>query len=79
MESFVQSTGAYSFYGFAGIVFDQIRVEIAGVGPVFGVGPHMRFDNLQIGAAAIVVPEPTTLVLICLGLIAIDSTACCPA
>lgn len=51
VEEFTAQTGAWQVYGFTGIVFDEVRVDIAGAGPIVGAGPHMRLDNIQIGAA----------------------------
>jgi hypothetical protein len=63
VESFSAATTFTSlddFYGFQGITFDQIRVDVG------GFNQAMLLDNLQIGTSA--VPEPTTLVLL-LGLV----------
>ena len=60
------TTGGWRFYGFTGIMFDEIRV---GIGGEIGTGNsrHMRMDNLQIGAAAAAVPEPSSTALLGLG------------
>lgn len=59
-------TGLWRFYGFTGIVFDEIRVGIGGdVGS--GNQRHMRLDNVQIGSA-VSVSEPPILTILALGL-----------
>jgi hypothetical protein len=63
VESFSIATGPANpnnFYGFSGILFDEIRVTVGGDG-------NAIFDNLQIGS----VPEPTTILLMGLGLAAL--------
>tara|TARA_R110001583_G_C5556851_1_gene400852 strand:+ start:284 stop:946 length:663 start_codon:yes stop_codon:yes gene_type:complete len=66
VETASTATGGFSFYGFSGIVFDEIRVGIGGdVGT--GNSRHMRLDNVQIGSA-VSVPEPSTIALLGLGL-----------
>ena len=67
VETASTTTGAFSFYGFTGIVFDEIRVGIGG-NTGAGNGRHMRLDNVQIGAS-VPVPEPTTTALLALGLL----------
>ena len=71
VETATQITGGFLFYGFTGIVFDEIRIGIGGdVGT--GNGRHMRLDNVQIGAAALVT-EPSTFAIFALGLIGLAS------
>ena len=66
VETANTTTGGWRFYGFTGIIFDEIRVGIGGeVGT--GNSRHMRMDNLQIGAAAAAVPEPSSTALLGLG------------
>ena len=63
VESFSQivNTSIPNFYGFSGIVFDEIRVFSS-------VNDAMIIDNLQMGTAASV-PEPGILALMSLGLV----------
>jgi hypothetical protein len=69
VETISTGTGSFSFYGFSGIVFDEIRVGIGGdVGN--GNGRHMRLDNVQIGAT-VSVPEPSIIALFAAGLVGI--------
>lgn len=67
VESFTDSNpvGAWKYYGFTGITFDEIQVEIGfdSAAP----NKHMRLDNLQIGAIT-VVPRPAGGVLLLSGL-----------
>lgn len=58
-------TNASNFYGFSGIVFDEIRITSGGPGGVF------QIDNLQLSSA---VPEPGTLALLVLGLAGLAAT-----
>ena len=58
VESFTHKTGGWAFYGFTGIVFDEIRVH---VGQGQHTNDHMRLDNVQIGAAA---PAPTASLIV---------------
>ncbi len=62
VETANQVTGTWKYYGFTGIVFDEIRVNIGGVAVGSG-GKHMRLDNLQLGTAAAPVPEPTSIAM----------------
>ena len=64
VESFTASTNLVGrFFGFTGITFDAIEVNPDGNGQPF------RLDNLQYGIVTpSSVPEPSTLVLLCLGI-----------
>jgi hypothetical protein len=53
------------YYGFSSDVFDSIRITSTGTGG----GPFWVADNIQTGAAAAAVPEPTTLFLLGSGLV----------
>lgn len=62
VESFTALTGGFRYYGFTGITFDEILVEIG-----FGssaTNKHMRLDNLQIGTiSAVSLPAGGMLLL----------------
>ncbi|WP_226926139.1 MULTISPECIES: VPLPA-CTERM sorting domain-containing protein [unclassified Meridianimarinicoccus] len=65
VESFTAPTGGWKYYGFTGILFDEIQVEI-GFGST-ATNKHMRLDNLQIGAVS-AVPLPAGGLLLLSGL-----------
>lgn len=65
VESFTAPTGNWRYYGFTGIAFDEIQVEI-GTGSTAS-NRHMRLDNLQIGAIS-AVPLPAGGLLLLSGL-----------
>lgn len=54
------TTSSTNFFGFTGIVFDTIRIDVG------GSNSAMLLDNLQSGTAA-VIPEPTSLGLFGIG------------
>jgi hypothetical protein len=56
---------ASNFYGFEGIFFDEIKIES------FSLAKAFQIDNIQLSAAPI--PEPTTLLLLCTGLIGLTA------
>jgi hypothetical protein len=51
------------FYGFDGILFDEIRFDAP------GTNGTILLDNIQFRAAAVAVPEPATLTMLVVGLI----------
>jgi len=54
VESFTHKTGGWAYYGFTGIMCDEIQVHIGqGQHP----NDHMRLVNVQIGAAATAAPN----------------------
>jgi len=66
VESFTAPTGNWRYYGFTGIAFDELQVEI-GFGSTAS-NKHMRLDNLQIGAVS-AVPVPAGGLLLLSGLV----------
>jgi hypothetical protein len=65
VEQFTTNTGGgWRYYGFTGIVFDEIQVNIAGAGPPSCCGNHMRLDNVQFEP----VPLPAALPLMAAGI-----------
>lgn len=70
VDSFSATVGVSNndFYGFSNDVFDSIRITQTGAGG----GPFWVADNIQTGAAATAVPEPTTLILLGSGLVVLS-------
>jgi hypothetical protein len=68
VESFTTTTGGWKYYGFTGILFDEIQVEI-GFGST-ATNKHMRLDNLQMGAIN-AVPLPAGGLLLLSGLVGV--------
>ncbi len=60
VNQFSSATGGWKYFGFAGIVFDEIQVDFTGPAN----GPHMRLDNLQFEP----VPIPAALPLMAAGI-----------
>ena len=50
-------SSANAYYGFSGVNFDEIRMTVGG-------DQQMLIDNVQMGSAATVVPEPGTFALL---------------
>jgi len=66
VESFTHTTGGWAYYGFSGITFDEIVVNIGYNSSA--TNKHMRLDNVQIGTISLVpVPASVPLLLTALG------------
>ena len=63
VETATRTTGNWRYYGFSGIVFDEVQVGVALGESSVPSNAHMRLDNVQIGATASV-PAPPTLALL---------------
>lgn len=55
VESFTHTTGNWAYYGFTGITFDEIVVNVGYSSTA--TNKHMRLDNVQIGA---ITPVPVS-------------------
>ena len=63
VETATRTTGNWRYYGFSGIVFDEIQIGVALGESSIPSNAHMRLDNIQTGATASA-PAPTTLALL---------------